>query len=59
MNGTSEDLVVCFDTLDSELSHYIEVTEGAIFMEQDMRLELILDRLVILKTSFWPIMSNF
>ena len=37
MNGTSEDpdLVVCFDTLGSEQSNYIEVAEGVIFMEYE------------------------
>ena len=30
-------------------SHYIEVTQGAIFMEQDMRFGLILGWLAILK----------
>ena len=30
-------------------SHYIEVVQGAIFMEQNMRFVLILDRLPILK----------
>ena len=54
MNGTSEDLVLCSDTLGLEQSHYIEVAEGVFFMEQNMRFELILDRLVILKESFWP-----
>ena len=40
--------------------HYIEVAQGAIFMEQSMRFGLILGRLAILKKkSFGPIMSNF
>ena len=47
MNGTLEGLVVSFDPLGLEQSHYIEVVEGAIFMEQNMRFELILDWLVI------------
>ena len=33
--------------------HYIEVAQGAIFMEQSMRFGLILGRLAILKKKFW------
>jgi hypothetical protein len=35
----------------STQSHYIEVAQGAIFMEQNMRFGLILGRLVILKEN--------
>ena len=59
MNGTLEDLVVCFDSLGSEQSHYLEVANGAILMEQNMRFELILDWLVIMKKKKMRIMSNF
>ena len=52
MNGTFEDLVVCFDSLGSEQSHYIDAAEGAIFTVQNMRFELILDRLVIREKKF-------
>ena len=34
-------------------SHYIEVTQGAIFMEQNMRFGLILGRLAMLKKKSW------
>ena len=47
MNGTLEGLVVSFDPLGLEQSQYIEVVEGAIFMEQNMRFELILGWLAI------------
>ena len=33
-------------------SHYIEVAQGAIFMEQKIRFGLVLGRLAILKTKF-------
>jgi hypothetical protein len=36
-------------TLTSKQSHYIEVTQGGIFMEQKMRFGLVLGRLAILK----------
>ena len=39
-------------------SHYIEVTQEDIFMEQNMRFGLILGRLAILKKNGGPIMSN-
>ena len=34
-------------------SHYIEVAQGDIFMEQKMRFGLVLDRLAILKKKNW------
>ena len=40
-------------------SHYIEVVQRAIFMEQNMRFGLILGRLAILKKKLGTIMSNF
>ena len=41
-------------------SHYIEVTQGDIFMEQKMWFGLVLGRLAILKEEmFGPNMSNF
>ena len=41
-------------------SHYIEVVQGAIFMEQNMGFGRILDRLAILKKkSFGPIVRTF
>ena len=43
----------------SDQSHYIEVAQGAIFMEQNMRFGLVLGRLSILKKNWWPIMSKF
>ena len=39
-------------------SHYIEVAQWDIFMEQKMRFGMVLDRLAILKNR-GPIMSNF
>ena len=61
MNGTLEGLVVSFDPLGLEQSHYIEVVEGAIFMEQNMRFELILDWLVICtgKKVFGRLLATF
>ena len=40
-------------------SHYIEVVQGDIFMEQKMRFGLVLGRLAILKKKIVLIMSNF
>ena len=40
-------------------SHYTEVAQGPIFMEQNMRFGLILSQLAILKKKIGPIMSNF
>ena len=40
-------------------SHYIEVAQGAIFMEQNMRFGLILGWLAILQLADIMIMSNF
>ena len=42
-------------------SHYIEVAQGAIFMEQNMRFELILDWLVICtgKKVFGRLLATF
>jgi hypothetical protein len=40
-------------------SYYKEVAQRAIFMEQNMRFELILGWLAILKKTFGLIMSNF
>jgi hypothetical protein len=40
-------------------SNYIEVTQGTIFIEQNIRLGLILGWLSILKKELGPIMSNF
>ena len=42
----------------SNQSYYIEVAQGAIFMEQIMRFRLILGQLAILKKSLGPIMRN-
>ena len=40
-------------------SHYIEVAQEAIFMEQNIRFGLILGWLAILKKKIWADMSNF
>ena len=40
-------------------SYYVEVAQGAIFVEQNIRFGLILGQLAILKNKFGPIMSNF
>ena len=40
-------------------SHYIEVAQGDIFMEQKMRFGLVLGRLAVLKKKLGSIMSNF
>ena len=40
-------------------SHYIEVAQGDIFMEQKMRFELGLGWLAIMKKKWELIMSNF
>jgi hypothetical protein len=37
----------------SKQSHYIEVAQGDIFMEQKMRFWLVLGRLAILKKELW------
>ena len=60
MNGTSEDpnLVVCFDTLGSEQSNYIEVAEGVIFMEYEFWADF-RPFGITGKKGFWPIISNF
>ena len=44
-------------TINDYQIHY--VTQGAIFMEQNMRFELILGQLATLKKNWGPIMSNF
>ena len=58
---TSVKLEIIFAELyASEQSHYIEVAQEVIFMEQNMRFGLILGRLAILKKKVGgPIMSNF
>ena len=57
---TSVKLEIIFAELyASEQSHYIEVAQEVIFMEQNMRFGLILGRLAILKKKVGgPIMSN-
>ena len=40
-------------TVGQNQSHYIEVAQGAISMEQNMRFVLILGRLAILKKKIW------
>jgi hypothetical protein len=42
-----------------EQSHYIEVAQGAIFMEQNMRFGLIFGRLGILKKIIWADYEHF
>ena len=39
-------------TINDYQIHYVEVAQGAIFMEQNMRFELILGRLAILKKNW-------
>ena len=39
-------------TINDYQIHYVEVAQGAIFMEQNMRFELILGRLAILKKKW-------
>jgi hypothetical protein len=43
----------------SSQSYYIEVAQGAILMEQNMRFGLILGRLAILKKMFWADYEQF
>ena len=44
--------------VEQDQSHYIEVAQGAIFMEQNMRFWLILGWLAIIEKKLGPFMSN-
>ena len=57
MIAWSEKMEILSSKIGGDQSHYIniEVEQGTIFLEQNMRI----GQLAILKKSFGPIMSNF
>ena len=59
MGNVFREGIFAFPLIPPSQSHYIEVAQGAIFMEQNMRFGLILGRLAMLKKNLGPIMTNF